>query len=231
MSDYFQSTNINATTYYQNGKPITLGGQGAQGAQGAQGIHGAAANQGAQGATGAQGAQGAQGTQGAQGVIPEGVYLKGVVGQIILWFAQNGSTDVNDIPLGWTLCNGISVNGYTVPDLRGKFGLCGYVPGGGQTNVPAYGAVNSNALIQPNQLPLHKHGIITGDGNGGQVDAPQLGAWAAPSYKNSLGGGDITTDQVNSGGTVETSDRQPFYPPFLALYYIMYIGIVVPGPP
>ena len=140
-------------------------------------------------------------------------------------------SDVNDIPLGWTLCNGISVNGYTVPDLRGKFGLCGYVPGGGQTNVPAYGAVNSNALIQPNQLPLHKHGIITGDGAGGSNDAPQLGAWATPSYKQSLGGGDITTDQVNSGGTVETSPRQPFYPPFLALYYIMYIGIVVPGPP
>ena len=134
---------------------------------------------------------------------------------------------MNDIPLGWTLCNGISVNGYTVPDLRGKFGLCGYVPGGGQTNVPVYGAVNSNALIQPNQLPLHKHGIITGDANApGTIDAPQVGAYTTPSYQNSPGGGDITTDQVKSDGTVETSDRQPFYPPFLALYYIMYIGIV-----
>ena len=59
MGDYFQSTNINASSYFHNGKPINLGGQGAQGAQGAQGIHGAAANQGAQGSTGAQGAQGA----------------------------------------------------------------------------------------------------------------------------------------------------------------------------
>jgi len=64
MSNFFQSTNINAGKYYKNGIEIDLG---AQGAQGAQGIHGAAANQGAQGSTGAQGIQGITGTQGSTG--------------------------------------------------------------------------------------------------------------------------------------------------------------------
>ena len=40
MSNFFQSTNINAGKYYQNGVEIDLGAQGAQGSTGAQGAQG-----------------------------------------------------------------------------------------------------------------------------------------------------------------------------------------------
>ena len=96
MSNFFQSTNINAGKYYQNGIEIDLG---AQGAQGAQGIHGAAAN---------QGAQGAQGSTGAQGVIPR--IFEQLANQ---WFQQDHMrNDIHRITLQWDHGQGAQ------PDLR-----------------------------------------------------------------------------------------------------------------
>ena len=134
MSNFFQSTNINAGKYYQNGIEIDLGGQGAQGAQGAQGIHGAAANQGAQGTQGAQGSTGAQGltgtqgstgsqgVQGAQGTPASSAFPLGpgifpyatgagvIRGSVILWVGNvtTGGSPSAQRPNGndsWYLCN------------------------------------------------------------------------------------------------------------------------------
>ena len=144
MSNFFQSTNINAGKYYKNGIEIDLG---AQGAQGAQGIHGAAANQGAQGIqgiTGTQGSTGSQGSQGVQGTPASSAFPLGpppifpfadgngaIRGSIILWVGNvtTGGSPSAQRPNGnssWYLCNqtfqynnGIT---YTTPSLTAPAG-------------------------------------------------------------------------------------------------------------
>ena len=101
MSNFFQSTNINAGKYYKNGIEIDLS---------------------AQGATGAQGSTGAQGAQGAQGATPQ--HFKMPLGSIIMWNAVNieeGALPPYYIPADWVLCDGTLYGHIQTPDLRDKF--------------------------------------------------------------------------------------------------------------
>jgi len=81
------------------------------------------------------------------------------LGGIIMW---SGST----VPSGWTLCNGVTANGQTVPDLRGSFIVggnaevgAGGVPmkftGGAYTNVKSGGA--STHTLTTAEMPTHSH--------------------------------------------------------------------------
>jgi hypothetical protein len=64
------------------------------------------------------------------------------IGGIIMWSGQN-------VPAGWTLCNGTNVNGVTVPDLRDKF-----IVSTGVTNLlGAVGGTNT-MLLTTNQVPM-----------------------------------------------------------------------------
>ena len=205
MGDYFQSTNINASSYFHNGKRINLGGQGAQGAQGAQGIHGAAANQGAQGAQGAT----------SEGGLP--------VGSIIMW---NGSS--SNIPSGWHICNGEN----DTPDLRDRFVI-------GAGNSFFQRSTSGSFTITANNLPKHGHNIETSYqtdqiGNPGTnklkfyggisgTEAEPLGQGNSGSfetYVNIETGND--KDLLDMSGNSIT--QKDYYPPYCALYYIMFIG-------
>ena len=122
MSNFFQSTNINAGKYYQNGIEIDLG---AQGVQGAQGIHGAAANHGAQGSTGAQGIHGAAVSFPTRTELFQNLYWPS---SIIIWYGPVGipPDGTHTQPIftpapgqrnDWYVCNGQTVNGALLPNI------------------------------------------------------------------------------------------------------------------
>lgn len=195
MSNFFQSTNINAGKYYQNGIEIDLG---AQGAQGAQGIHGAAANQGAQGSTGAQGAQGATPQF---GLVPNG--------SIIMWSAAQTSEGKLPywLPVDWYLCNGDTHNGVKTPNLIDKF-IIG-VGAGSTFNINDSSGSN---LITVNNLPSHTH----------QISPTYFSADTTSSFKIDT---QLQVYGVDENGSVTqaTGGDVPYYPNCYALCYIMYI--------
>jgi microcystin-dependent protein len=69
------------------------------------------------------------------------------VGGIIMWSGIN-------VPSGWALCNGTTVNGQVTPNLCGRFVL-------GATNTAALAAVMtggaSSVTLSTNQIPAHAH--------------------------------------------------------------------------
>ena len=71
------------------------------------------------------------------------------IGGIIMW---SGST----VPDGWTLCNGVTSNGITPPNLSGRF-----VVGIGSNGTTSYSHANKGGLdavtLSTNQMPQHNH--------------------------------------------------------------------------
>jgi len=148
MGDYFQSTNINASNFYKNGKPINLGGQGAQGATGAQGT------------TGTQGATGAQGTTGAQGATSGGELP---VGSVVMW-------PLTQQPPNWLFCNNQKIpSKYTAllalmktnltPDFRGRFPAMSGSHTGAVEYIGALGTKTDTHSLNIYQMPPHEHEI------------------------------------------------------------------------
>lgn len=131
------------------------------------------------------------------------------VGGIIMW---SGTT--SDIPVGWTLCNGTSVNGFTVPDLRDRF----VVGAGSGYNPKATGGATTHTLAATN-LPTFSipYKDIFYSESGGTV-----------TVTSNKGSGDSDTD--NRGWEI---DRTATYtgnataidhrPPYMALCYIMRV--------
>ena len=89
------------------------------------------------------------------------------LGGIIIWAGSN-------VPDGWALCNGQTVNGYQTPNLEGRFVVgktvfddIGDLSEGGTTPSDAGG--QTNVHLQKENLPRHKHGTgtltVTGNGN------------------------------------------------------------------
>jgi microcystin-dependent protein len=74
------------------------------------------------------------------------------VGGIIMWSGTN-------VPIGWTLCNGQTSNGYKTPDLRGRF-IVGY--GANGNNLPAN--VWDSQYVNPGNLS--EKGAVVGNTNG-----------------------------------------------------------------
>jgi microcystin-dependent protein len=79
------------------------------------------------------------GTFTAGGAIP--------IGGIIMW-----SGSVTNIPAGWALCNGQTVNGRATPDLRDRF-----VVGAGSTYAAGATGGNASITLSVAQLPPHNH--------------------------------------------------------------------------
>jgi hypothetical protein len=134
-------------------------------------------------------------------------------GGIIMW-----SGAVNNIPIGWRLCNGVSVNGVDVPDLRERFivGAGGenttsptnggpYSVGdiGGTTYTPS-GTITINKLTTT-MIPRHTH-MFLGDDElyvGNVTDYYGIcGAYNTPTTAqlDQYGGGPST--KYNSAGLI-----------------------------
>jgi len=145
-------------------------------------------------------------------------------GAIIMW-----SGSINDIPVGWALCDGR--NG--TPDLRDRF----IVGAGGSYNVGDTGGADTVTLTT-NQIPRHDHGsgTLTADTAGlhrHMYARPQINNIRTGSEEEALVRVVVTEDRVTSdagdhthtisGYTAYTGSGQPHEnrPPYYALAYIM----------
>lgn len=131
------------------------------------------------------------------------------VGSIIMW-----SGLPNDIPEGWSLCDGRSVNGHKTPDLRDRF----IVGAGGSYAVGATGGVNQVTLTL-NQIPSHKHKYaFTGADVEGSYKKSNFFYNQDNHYTTLVN----TNETLSAGGdangnTVPHENRPPYY----ALCFIM----------
>jgi len=129
------------------------------------------------------------------------------VGGIIMW---SGAT--NNIPSGWALCNGQTVNNRTTPNLQDRF----IVGAGNSYAVTATGGSTNVTLSVPN-LPAHSHTYIDSyfhcvntDWKSGGDNSPGDGTGANASQTG-------TTDPTGSGTPFDIR------PPYYALAYIMRV--------
>ena len=129
------------------------------------------------------------------------------VGGIIMW---SGSKE--EIPAGWALCNGQSVNGVQTPDLCNRF----VVGAGADYEVGATGGAAAVALTKE-QLPVHNHvfNVKTVGYSGSWNDSAEAVTYDGSSKNN--GRRQISGDVA--GGGLAHENRPPYY----ALCFIMRV--------
>ena len=126
------------------------------------------------------------------------------VGGIIMW-----SGSVDDIPDGWALCNGDTVNGKATPDLRGKF-IVGYNPGDGDySSVGNTGGEETHTLTS-SEMPKHAHtvsaqtaGYVASHNSGSEV-------LTYSGYKEQRGEKDVGNSGIAGEGSPH-ENRPPYY--------------------
>lgn len=80
-------------------------------------------------------------------------------GAIILWYGS-----IATIPVGWALCNGQTVNGYTTPDLRDRFvagASVDYMPAGGTKELASTKIIGTTSTVGGTSATIlvsHMHG-------------------------------------------------------------------------
>jgi len=149
------------------------------------------------------------------------------IGSIILWYGG-----VGDVPTGWSLCNGSTVNGYTTPDLRERF-----VVGAGGDNSTVSGAGYAvgdtgganDVTLTESQMPSHNHSLTNTNHNHGLNFTPVKDGGgicanrgdSGSCHNMSTGGGvnnaTISATITSTGGSTAHENRPPYY----ALCYIM----------
>ena len=128
------------------------------------------------------------------------------IGAIVIW-----SGDKDNIPDGWALCDGQTVNGHPTPDLRGRF-----IPGaGGAYAVGAKGGEEKHKLTE-SEMPSHRHSY---NFTGADLDL----SWNEKNnfYNQSQKYSNKTNEKYTNytGGDQSHENRPPFY----ALCYIMRV--------
>jgi microcystin-dependent protein len=142
------------------------------------------------------------------------------VGGIILW-----SGSIANIPSGWALCDGQTVNGNVTPNLRDRF----VVGAGGGYGVGGTGG-SDLVTLSGAQLPSHAHSYKDGfhsESSGGSNHFPNGGV---DNYGfNVIGSGSTDVDNRyiywRPMATDPAGGNQPFdnRPPYYALAYIMRV--------
>jgi microcystin-dependent protein len=168
-------------------------------------------NAGFKGATAVKGNLGVSGTVSGHGSAP--------VGAIVLWSGNSGQ-----IPDGWALCNGQTVNGRTTPDLCDRF-----VVGAGQNYAPgATGGVAGFTLSEA-QIPPHTH-LYSGDDHLDIIPPGSTNYKAGDNIQETTGGYDAVSDNTGNARIYRTSavgdaSNHPvdIRPPYYALCYIMRV--------
>ena len=128
------------------------------------------------------------------------------IGAIVIW-----SGDKDNIPDGWALCDGQTVNGHPTPDLRGRF-----IPGaGGAYAVGAKGGEEKHKLTE-SEMPSHRHSY---NFTGADLDL----SWNEKN--NFYNQSQKYSNKTNEKYTDYTGGDQPHEnrPPFYALCYIMRV--------
>ena len=133
-------------------------------------------------------------------------------GLIMVWHNNRTTNPTSsDLPLGWSLCDGGTYNGYTTPDLRGRF-ILGAGSGSNLTarTVGVVGGTENHSLTI-DEMPSHNHN------SGGDTffSLPSVSnTWAAKAI------GKTNTNLSNAGGNKPHNNMPPFY----VLCYICYTG-------
>ena len=163
--------------------------------------------------------------------VPQGV--------IVMWSGYN-----ENIPTGWALCDGRTVNGVQTPDLRGKFiyaaemnrkGELGVMTDeeGWHTGEPSVSTYRTSLTITDKDLPQHIHPLTTNPTykvpatNKGIEDIKSTGNGAC-AWSNNYSGSDfemITATKVNTGcgSTSKTFSISIPKPSFYTLAFIMKV--------
>ena len=166
-----------------------------------------------------------------------------VRGMIMMW-----SGHCEDIPEGWVLCDGRTVNGFKVPDLRGRFVLASseckinglydalFVQGG--LGLPAHfadGAIQSTVTLQPRHIPSHRHTVSISDSDivplnrDGCLDGSQDSGDGSNTNKGrgAYWRGYQSNTKALSGYTGTAGEGAPFtvetLPPYYTLCFIVKI--------
>jgi microcystin-dependent protein len=160
------------------------------------------------------------------------------IGGIIMW---SGST----VPDGWTLCNGVTNNGITPPNLSGRF-----VVGIGSNRTTSYSHANKGGLdavtLSASQMPQHNHTFTTSsngnhthqierlpyDGMGSGIDMMSMTgssnwdeAWTGVDTRG-RGASISTNGNHNHSGTTANKGSSTAHenrPAYYAIAYIMRV--------
>ena len=163
-------------------------------------------------------------------VKANGVEIGVPVGCILMW-----SGSESDIPAGWALCDGKTVNNKTTPDLRGRFIV------GANRNVSGFATANSNLSIYSptttggeekhtltaDELPSHQHGLSDGnswrtvgidDNTDYYVYTPKAAAGKTSTILGKTNV-DVGMNTASAGKGLSHENRPPYY----ALCFIMKV--------
>jgi hypothetical protein len=158
------------------------------------------------------------------------------VGGIIMW-----SGTVANIPTGWALCNGQTVNNVVTPNLVNRF-IKGTATQMGQTGGPSISGSTGSTALDLQNIPRHVHGVY-GNGvisvlggtdganysnvvvntasswTGGGGDCVNSGGTCAPGNQNSLAGG--ANPSIGHSHPLSNSNISDVQPAWYALAFIM----------
>lgn len=161
------------------------------------------------------------------------------VGVIVMWSGYN-----ENIPTGWALCDGQTVNGVKTPDLRGKFIYAAELNRGGElgamtdeegwhTGEPSISTYRTSLVLHDYDLPQHTHPLTSNSTykvpatNKSIEDIKSTGNGAC-AWDGNYSGGDfemITATKVNTGcgSTSKTFSISIPKPSFYTLAFIMKV--------
>ena len=133
------------------------------------------------------------------------------IGGIIMWYGS-----ISNIPSGWALCNGDTVNGYQTPDLRNRF----VVGAWSDAANPAWPNLAPNATGGSENAVLiaHSHTLSGGGDNDDVGDN-------VPASDNTGVHSSTSTVGIDADGNSSTSEdgNDANLPPYYALAYIMRV--------
>lgn len=143
------------------------------------------------------------------------VFKEFPIGGIIMW-----SGSLTQIPMGWALCNGTKVNGFTTPNLVDKF----VVGAGSGYSVSAVGGSPNSVVVAHTHTitdPGHTHRLPT-DSTGSNMSQQTIveTANSDENFRNSSEAS-FTRITINSAGE---SGAGKNLPPYYALYYIVRVS-------
>jgi microcystin-dependent protein len=129
------------------------------------------------------------------------------VGGIIMW-----SGSENDIPDGWALCTGQTVDGQKTPDLRGRF-----VVGAGRSYAVGDTGGAETVRLSINEIPSHTHTVSA-------KTVGYAGSWNAKAETVTYDGSERDNGRRSivsgsAGGSQAHENRPPYY----ALSFIMRV--------
>ena len=134
------------------------------------------------------------------------------VGGIIMW-----SGSANEVPDGWALCNGQTLNEKTTPDLRGKF-IVGYDANDSDYNAVGKTGGAKSVTLTTEQMPSHKHAVY---GRSSGYAAAHNNSHEVITYANKSWGSmsEWINDSDSAGGGKSHENRPPYY----AMCFIMRV--------